>query len=176
MESNDELDRMIDSALAGYSSAQPLAGLEERVLNRVRLTDSARRRVLGWTVAIVAVTFVLLIAILVRMPYAPVSHGIARVQTPAPARPVPEVEQVRVAPKHRRGRVATRRAGSPRPLPKLEQFPAPAPLTAEERALLAFVEHYPDEAKQLVTEQQKSGEPIEIQLIRIPPLQSNGAQ
>ena len=176
MESNDALDRMIDSALAGYSSARPLEGLEERVLNRVRLMDSARRRMLGWTVAIAVVASVVMVAILVRMPHAPVSHDFARVHTPAPARPVPKVEEARVAPKHRRGRITPKRAESPKLLPKLEQFPAPAPLTAEERALLAFVEHYPDEAKQLVTERKKNDEPIEIQPIQMPPLPTDGAQ
>jgi len=32
MENNGELDRTIDSALAGYSGVEPLAGIEERVL------------------------------------------------------------------------------------------------------------------------------------------------
>ncbi|HVP46741.1 MAG TPA: hypothetical protein VMT32_09165 [Bryobacteraceae bacterium] len=174
MESNGDLDRMIDTALAGYSSAQPLEGLEERVLNRVRL--SARRRVIGWAVAMAVVASVVVAAIFVRIPRAAVPAGqdVARVQTPAPPRLVPET--LRIAPKQRRGRIVTKRAEPPRPLPRLEQFPSPTPMTTEERALLAFVEHHPDEAKQLVTQQQKSGEPIEIQPIQIAPLQSDGAQ
>jgi len=173
MESNGDLDRMIDSALAGYSSAQPLEGLEERVLNRVRM--SARRRVLGWAVAGAVVASLVVAAIFVRMPRA-ASRDIVRVQTPAPPRLVPEVKQVRVTPKHRPRRIAIRRAEPPRQLPKLEQFPSPAPLTAEERALLAFVEHHPDEVKQLAAERQKSNELIAIQPIQIPPLRSDGAQ
>jgi hypothetical protein len=176
MENNDDLDRMIDSALAGYSSAQPLAGLEERVLNRVRL--SARRRVIAWAVAGAVVASVMVAAIFVRMPRAPApaSHDVARLQTPGPSLPVPVKEEPRVAPKHRRGRIATMRAEPPRPLPKLEQFPSPMPITAEERALLAFVKHHPAEAKQFVAERQNGDKPIEIEPIEMAPLQRNGAQ
>jgi hypothetical protein len=164
MEGNEELDRRIDSALVGYSDAEPLAGLEERVLRRVRL--ATRRRMLGWAVAASVVVTV----IVVRVP-----HHVGptyRVGVPAVMRPAPVVEKPRV--------VAVRRAKSravrARRLPKLEQFPAPTPLTGAERALRAFVEQHPAEAQQVFAELQKSNEPIEIQPIQIPPLQSDGAQ
>jgi hypothetical protein len=51
------------------------------------------------------------------------------------------------------------------------------PITTEERALLAFVAQHPADAQQAFAELQKrSNEPIEIQPIQIPPLQSDGAQ
>jgi hypothetical protein len=168
MEGNDELDRRIDSALVGYSDAVPLAGLEERLLRRVRV--ASRRRMLGWAAAIVVAASVVVTVIVVRVP-----HHVGptyRVGVPAVMRPAPVVEKPRV--------VAVRRAKSravrAMRLPKLEQFPAPTPLTAEERALLALVAHHPAEAQQVFAELQKSNEPIEIQPIQIPPLQSDGAQ
>jgi len=174
MESNGELDRLIDSALAGYSSAQPLAGLEERVLNRVRLTDSARRRVLGWAVTIAVGASVVVAAIFLRIPHAPspAMHDTAGIQTAAPPQSVPE--ELRVAPKRCRVRIETRRAERGRPLPKLEQFPSPTPMTAEEQALRSFVERYPVGAQQAFAQLHKwSNEPVEIEPIQIPPIQIN---
>ena len=169
MEGNDELDRRIDSALVGYSDAEPLAGLEERVLRRVRL--ATRRRMLGWAVAFAVVASLVVTVIVVRVP----DHvgPTYRVGVPAVMRPAPVVEKARVV-TMRRARTRARRA---RPLPKLEQFPTPTPLTAEERALIAFVGRYPKEAQQAFEDLRKrSEEPIEIQPIQIPPLEDSGAQ
>jgi hypothetical protein len=172
MASNDELDRRIDNALAGYAGAEPLAGIEERVVRRVRV--ASRRRAFGWAAAIAVAAGLVAAVIVVRAPQhaMPKSNVIARVETVSPPRPVPVAEKPRVVPVHR----VKSRVLRPGPLPKQEQFPAPTPLTAEERALLALVEHHPAEAQHVFAELQKSGEPIEIQPIQIPPLQSDGAQ
>ena len=37
MNHNDDFDRTVDDALAEYRDAEPLAGVEERVLQRLRL-------------------------------------------------------------------------------------------------------------------------------------------
>src|SRR5690242_2465936 len=169
MEGNDELDRRIDNALAGYSGAEPLAGIEERVLRRVR--TASRRRVFGWAAAIAVAAALVVTVSVVRTPR--VVRPTYRVEIPAVMRPAPVVEKARVV-TARRARTRARRA---RPLPKLEQFPAPTPLTAEESALIAFVKHRPAEAQQVFAELQKRvDEPIEIQPIQIPPLESDGAQ
>src|SRR5689334_13663221 len=89
MEGNDELDRRIDSALVGYSDAEPLAGLEERVLRRVRV--ASRRRMLGWAVTLAAAAALVVTAIVVRAP-----HHVGptyRVGVPAVTRPAPVVEK-----------------------------------------------------------------------------------
>jgi hypothetical protein len=117
----------------------------------------------------------LVVAIFLRIPRAPAPaiHDIARVQAPAPPQPVPGTS--RVAPKRHRGRIAIKRAERRRPLPKLEQFPSPTPMTAEERALRSFVERYPVEAQQAFSQLHKwSNEPVEIEPIQIPPIQING--
>jgi hypothetical protein len=168
MASNDELDRGIDDALAEYSGAEPLAGLEERVLHRVRV--AARRRLFGWAAAIAVAAALVVTVSVVRVPHH-ADPPTYRVGVPAVMRPAPEKSRVVTA------RRAKPRALRARRLPKLEQFPAPTPPTAEERALIAFVEHHPAEAEQVFAALQKrSDEPIEIQPIQIPPLRSDGAE
>ena len=174
----DRLDRMLDDALAGYSSAEPLAGLEDRVLRRVRASEATRRRALQWAFALVAAAALVLLAIVMRTPHsaAPKTANEARVQIPAPVQPA-VAEKPRVASKHRRSRIAALRARSSEPLPKQEQFPAPTPLTAEEQALRSFVERHPAEAQQVFAQLQKrSNAPIQIEPIQIAPLQIDGAQ
>jgi hypothetical protein len=171
MESNDsgELESIIDGALSTYSSAEPLAGLEERVLNRIHGAEAGRRRFgpWRWTAAVSALAAMVVAAIALRPRHTPDVRQTSFVAaTPPPSRP-----ERRVGPK-RSARTATRRALSPKSYPKQAQFPAPAPLTVEERALLAFVE-----APRAFAELQKrNNEPIEIQPIQIAPLQIDGAQ
>ncbi len=178
MESNgrDQLDSMLEDALDGYSRAEPLAGLEERVLHRVRAAEAPRRRPAGWALAFAAAAALVLVTIVARVPRnpAPNTRNIARAQIPSPARLAAKVEEPRVAREHRRGRIAAKRVA---PVPKQEQFPAPAPLTADEQALRSFVERHPAEAQQVFAQLQKrSNEPIQIEPIQIAPLKIDGAQ
>jgi hypothetical protein len=55
----DRWDEILDSGLANYSAAEPLAGLEERVLGRVRGAVVRRTRVWIWAWAGAAVCLVL---------------------------------------------------------------------------------------------------------------------
>jgi len=177
MESNgrDQLDGALDDALAGYSVAEPPAGLEGRVLHRIRAAEAPRRRLAGWALAFAAAALVL-VTIVMRAPRNPAPHSrnIARAQIPSPARPAAKVEEPRVAREHHRGRIAAKRVA---PVPKQEQFPAPAPLTAEEQALRSFIERHTAEAQQVFAQLQKrSNEPIQIEPIQIAPLKIDGAQ
>ena len=172
MESNgrETLDNMLDDALACYSGAEPQAGLEERVLHRVRASDVTRRRPIRWAFAFSLAAALVLVAVVMKAPSNPhpKPRDTARAEIPA------LVEQPRIALQHRRGRVVARRA--PSPLPKLEQFPAPAPLTAEEQALRSFVERDPAKAQQVFAQLRKrTNDPIGIQPIQIAPLHNNGA-
>jgi hypothetical protein len=61
----------------------------------------------------------------------------------------------------------------PAPLPKLDVFPTPRPLTAEEQALAVFISHASDaERKALIESQKQFQAPISIAAIRIPPLET----
>lgn len=173
MENNgrDTLDSMLDGALACYSGAEPLTGLEERVLQRVRASDVPRRRPVGWAVAFALAAALVLVAIVMKTPrYATPKRGeIARTEASA------KLEQPRIVSKERSIRLTARRA--PSSLPKQQQFPAPAPLTTEERALRSFVERDPAEAQQVFAQLRKrTNDPIEIQPIQIAPLRIDGAQ
>ncbi len=168
MESKDELDRVMDGALAGYSLAEPPAGFETRIVSRVLMASRQRRRV-GWALAAAAAAAILVVGIAVRMPRHPVSKIVAaHMETPRP------IEETRPAPPRPRMKWHKPRA---RFLPKLDQFPTPEPLTAEERALLALVERDANQARQVLAGLQKRGDTlIEIQPIQIAPLDSEGAQ
>jgi hypothetical protein len=59
------------------------------------------------------------------------------------------------------------------PLPKLDVFPTPQPLTPQEQALAVFAIHGPEpERKALAKAQQQIDAPLSIAAIHIPPVQS----
>lgn len=166
----DDLDKLIDVALSVYSRAEPLAGLEDRVVNRVRSAEVSRRRRWHWALAVtVPVLAAILIVVFARQPQpAPVARVTpppVRVEIAPPAPPRAAIQHVeqRPAPKIRRPR-------SPRVLPKKEMFPTLMPLTSEERLLVALAESYPHEL--LIPRVEE----IEIRPIQIAPLQINGGQ
>ena len=160
-ESYDELDRIIDCGLAGYAAHDPLAGLEDRVLNRVRLSNAGRRKLSWryWALALPVLAALMLLAVASKSSRAPVARlqplPAARGETPAP---VPAQGVTRAA-------IARRSSRHTQPLPKRNQFPTPTPLTAAERALIAIAELPPLE---------KNSEEIQIAPIEIPPLKIDG--
>ena len=163
----DELDRMIDGALASYSDAEPLAGIEQRLVNRVHAVRN-RRRWLAWGVG-AAVTA----SVVVGMSWS--GHKTIREKTPVAVARVrrqasPPKTAVISAP---RARVRVKRAARPRALPKLEQFPTPTPLTAEERALVAFVRGNEEEARQVLAANEDR---IQIEGIQIQRLWKEGSK
>ena len=95
MQSNerDELDRIIDRALPGYSGAEPLAGLEDRVLRRAddRFVSSAWPALLRWSVAAAALASLIWLAIALR-PY--------QATAPKPAKPAAAKRSASAAPAH----------------------------------------------------------------------------
>lgn len=202
----DELDKLIDGVLPGYSSAEPLDGLEERVLRRVHAAGAARRspwlRRLGFAIPALAALFVAGIVLWTSWKPVPHTASTARSQaaktmaafkppSSAPAlRNVPALAADAVRPKPQsmtgQGHLV------PRALPKLEYFPTPEPMTKEERALVAWVAQNPAEARDVFADLRKrteepvtiqpiamrklSEEPVTIQPIQIQPLQSDGNQ
>jgi len=161
----DDLETIIDGALAGYSAAEPLEGIERRVLNRLRADERARvRRSWAWGFALAFAASVVAAFVLLQPQPVPAPRA-ARIVLP---NPVIEPAPARLQP-------PKRRAVGRRSLPKARQFPLPVPLNGEERALLALVERHPVEARQAFAELQKRGEePLEITPIQIAPLPDNG--
>ncbi|MEN6536924.1 MAG: hypothetical protein ABFD89_24940 [Bryobacteraceae bacterium] len=182
----DELDELIDSALARYSSAEPLDGLEDRVLRRVQGAQRARhspwRYRLAYAIPVFAVVLIAGVALWMGWDEQPRARDVARnVAVPAPSgaaqgpRASPTLPVREARPRH--ATTKPRRTVPAKSLPKEECFPSPAPLTAEERALVAWVSRAPTEAAQAFGDMQKrSIEPIKIEPIQMPPLQMNGGQ
>jgi len=166
--SNDERDQIesrLDDALASYSRQEPRPGLERRVLDRIHAGAAPRPTFPRWAWAIPAAACLLWAGILwtrhIATPdRAPVTH-VAAARAPAPPR-------AEASP-------AVNRPRKRKALPRLPQFPAAAPITNEERALLAFITRAPKEAQEsLIDAEQHSAEPIRIEEIKIQPLQSDG--
>lgn len=62
-------------------------------------------------------------------------------------------------------------------LPKLEVFPTPAPLSAQEQALVAFAKHGPPAVQRAVLEDQKHwDDPIIVAGLEKEPLQARNPQ
>ena len=162
----DELNRIIDRGLTSYVAHEPLAGLEDRVLARVRLANSGSRRAAWryWAFAVPALATLILIAFLPRSSRGPVPDpvqpSLARLEKAPP--PPPRLATHRAI----RQRVAER----PSPLPKRNQFPTPTPLTPEERALIAVAQLQPA-GLESVSQFPANPEEIRIKPIEIPPLQ-----
>lgn len=152
---SDELDRILDDALGSYGDREPRPGLERRVLARVAAARPGRR--LGWWWVAAGATACACIATGLLFRDQPVPPpDLVRLE-----QPVPVFRVVAITP------VVLRRAVRPA-LPKQEMFPAPAPLTAEERAMLQLAERFPKQALELTARQEK---PIAIPEIEIKPLE-----
>ena len=170
MPQNDsEFDGKLEQALAAY--ADPVdAGhpqmLTARVLAAVEDRRRKRRWWLGFGIAAPALACLLLIAISVLRRPEPVLRLTETAMVPASA---PAVHAPVVArPRMERVRGLVVRSQTP---PKLDQFPAPAPLTEQERLLVNLADHTSPEIQQdLVQAQQQAGMPLHIAELNITPL------
>ncbi len=159
MTHNDEFDQVLDDALSEYREAEPLAGLEDRVLQRLQL-QAERPRKLWWrSTAIAAAAGALIIAAWIgwgdRTQHVNAPSVVEKRAPPIEARsPQVEAHATRQPPVTKRTPVAkTTSAGTPvvagaqlsrEPLPMRGQFPSPAPLKPEERMLLALAKTHPE--------------------------------
>jgi hypothetical protein len=151
---SDELDRLIDDALAGYVNAEPRVGLETRILRRVE--GGARRAWWRWVWAVpVLASFA---AWMLVPPREERLELTARVVMP----PAPAVTGARPRPVVRPAR--------PAEPPKRPLFPTPAPLTAEEQALVTLAVQHPEALRQMASSNRSWTEPIHIEELKIEPL------
>jgi hypothetical protein len=193
MRDNDELDAMLDSALASYAEPGPDAGLEKRILARVsnEAATNARRRWLPWAFAIPVAACVVVLALfasglLARHSRETLRPGesATRAHAPAVIAAQPESLPVRIANRGERmtrtrasiSKAATQpeqNAAGVVPLPKLEVFPTPQPLTPAEQELASYAANAPVPERQSLIEANKQSEaPLRIAAIHIPPLEA----
>lgn len=181
----DRLDELIDKALAGYTDAEPLAGLEERVLRRIasvptpsRLRWFYSRR---WALALASILVFLGIATRVRRTSsAPVAETQTsqqrRSEAVAPSQTAKTGQAARsLAPEPPKTRTRQNVSGS-LGLPKKDRFPMDSPLTSEERALMTWSTRAPEQMRQVLAslQAQRNEQPVTVEPIRIEPLPSYG--
>ena len=157
----DELDRLLDVALAKYAVAEPRVGLEERVLANLR-AEQARVSDHAWwrwsAIAAVAAVVVVVLALSVRSvkPSHPVAADHPSTPTQAPKDPGTKIvsnrhrSRPRLAPllstaPTQAVRFSPAEVASARP-PKLDQFPSPQPLSEQEKLLRNYVAENPEQA------------------------------
>ena len=158
-EKQDELDRMLDAALAKYAS-EPRAGLEERVLANLR-NESARVPDRAWwrwsAIAAVAAVIVTVLALSLRPDKPSRTVVVNHSSTPTKAPKDRGTEIVSNAHKNgtRPARPSTARKPAMRPpppevaiasAPRLDQFPSPQPLSEQEKILQNYVAQNPEQA------------------------------
>jgi len=185
MPERDDLDRLIDSALASYADPGTDSGLAGRVLARL----SAERRPIHptsmwpyrrlWTVGLPSAACLVLAIFASKAVWPPAIHPPVRPHPPsitarvAPSsgpQTAPAMNPRMVVPRERSRPAAI--LAMPQPLPKLDTFPAPQPLTPEEQALYAFATQVPEKQRQAVLEAQKRDDaPLSLSAIRITPLE-----
>ncbi len=185
---DNDLDLLLNSALSTYADKGSDSGLEQRILARVAHAQAtAEFRAAGrrhWLPRILALPVAACLLLFFTMPRT------ARQTTETSKHSQSQTQQVissldqqsaPVLPKsiHRTAKSAARpeheKASSATiapPLPKLEVFPTPQPLTPQEQALLRYTTQIPEPQRAALLETPK---PVDAQLniaaIRIPPLE-----
>lgn len=151
----DESDRALDAALAKYTSVEPRAGLEERILAHLRSADAPTIVHPWWNwriAAVLAATLLIAASVLSRwnkasqppivlqrpqVKEAPIAPQVAnRENSPASQKKLPR----------RRGMRTQTQQEIIAAAPKLDVFPSPLPLSEQEKILSLYVEKYPEHA------------------------------
>jgi hypothetical protein len=145
-EREQKLEALLGAALAQYGEAEPLSGLEERVLDRMH--SAPQRRAWWMWGAVLAAVAAVVVAVVMTRPAeqkpAPVTVQQAPKQPPAvvtpPVAPV-QAAQVprRAAPRH----VVPQQVAKAEPLPKRDVFPTPAPPDEQARLLVRYLRATP---------------------------------
>jgi hypothetical protein len=182
---SDELDLLLDSALATYADPGPGSGLEQRILTRIsaETAPAPRRRRLWWAIALPAAACLLLVFLSTpKHPHPPSgrteqahpSQEAPFIATHTGSRPAHHLEapQRSEKPTRKTQSEPITLAAKPVPYPKLDVFPTPRPLTHAEQALAVFAARAPEpERESLVETQKQLEEPLHIAAIHIPPLE-----
>lgn len=186
----DELDSRIDAALRSY--VQPPEPMAPRIAMAVLMERAQAERpphgLRWWMYGIAGVAAACLVAVIfaVWAFRAPQALGIASTPKPPLAVAVPPsrvavAESPASAPRptsHSNRTSASRElAAKATPLPKLDVFPSPKPLSPEEQALVDFAKRGPPEVQRAVLEDQKHwDDPIIVADLQSHPPQSVSQQ
>ena len=179
MNHDEHLDNLLDEALSEYRDAQPLTGMEDRVLRRLAEMNHKRKAPwLRWAIAGTCATLVAF-AIWLGVARRPVeTHTPNTLATVKPAQPAPAQTPAPLASAPivtaRRATKAPPAATSSAPATEAQAkpavFPSPTPLTAAEREFIAALQQ---DSKAIPATSGDSG-PIAISEINIKPLAISG--
>lgn len=164
---NGRLERILEEGIARHARSEPLAGMDERILARIRMAGRPQRRWMDWRVA--AAVGVAGMAVMLVLPRREVPQALPKLADSPPmvVRAEPHVAVLL----QRRSHFIRGTA-----VPKLRLFPRTSPLTIEERRLIAMVKQDPEGTAEVFQSLQKRNELIEIAPLAIEPLESGAAQ
>lgn len=179
MKDDEQLDKLLNTAISSYAEATPRLGLDSRILRQIAAekVQLRQRRVLQCFSVITVGSALLLVCMLsirhnaadnVRTPFLPTIPTTPRSNAPAQIAAT-QTGQLRV-------HLPSRPVNRSRNLPKLEHFPSPAPLTSEERALQALAKYYSNKIPAAMTSPSDEIKPIQIAAIQIEPLPDGDPQ
>jgi hypothetical protein len=171
-EHKNELDTLLDQALASYVDQEPDPALRTRILARAAEAEPSPKRL--WLLApaaICAAAFLIVLLLHPAMrsprPVPAAEPAIASVsQSPAavPATPRQMIRPPAVLTARR-----TRRSEHAAPA-RTSSFPSPSPLTAEESILLNFAASHPEQARQVLTSAAVNRAPPDTKPLSIEPI------
>jgi hypothetical protein len=150
-----DFERELDAALAKYGAAEPRAGLEQRVLANLRTERASDVRRSWLRPAGALATAVVIAAILLgwrvhsRTNVTAVPVAAQQAARPSEAGKVTDAVNgrgERLIARRTTKRGTVRREAESAALPRLDQFPAPEPLSEQEKLLIRFVTDDPREA------------------------------
>lgn len=161
-EDRDDLDRALDAALAKYSSVEPRAGLDQRIMANLKAQPAVApvRVWWRWGLAVALALLLFVFGLALRSGKASRPLVVQKQPNSAPAKdarkvdgsgsktqPAPVLKQRTVEAVVRKTRrpdsgVSTRLAS----VPRRQQFPSPQPLSEQEKLLASYVAQYPERA------------------------------
>jgi hypothetical protein len=178
-------DKLLDTALSYYTSAEPRAGLEARVLAGIR-AEGGRMAAREWSswLALAAVAAILLVgAMMFTKRTSDITNTPSASRREVVAKTTPE-GNIAIARSSLPVQMATPRkvkiSRQPHHVgidiaadPRLEQFPSPRPLSREEQLLLAYVRDTPPEQLAVAaSEAARNADYLQIKDLEISPLEA----
>ena len=152
-----QMDEMLDSLLASYSSVEPRPGLETRILANLR-NDESRAVSHGWwnfkwLWAGAVVAAIIMAAVLIngwrRQRVEPPTNTVVQSGKPVPTQPVVQNSSpatATVVPRHRKTLAPRPPQNATLALSERPQiFPTPVPLSEQERLMFTYLENTPRE-------------------------------
>jgi len=164
---HDALDGALDAALGKYAAVEPRSDLEQRILANLRSEQgkSPARSWWRWSAAGIVAALIVIVAALAWRSNEPTKKLAQHPSAPIePVHSSPAQVAINNQPNAlrplavQRTKARSRRVHAPvvvADAPKLDQFPSPEPLTAEELALVRYVRQFPQDAVMIASAQEE---------------------